>query len=206
MSKTLAKETVTGLVLAGGRSTRMGSADKGLQLFHGKPLFMHAAERLAPQVGTLLLNANQNIARYAKSALAVVSDEPVTFSGPLAGFATGLKHCQTPYLVTVPCDSPFFPETLVEALGNALLQENADMAIAVTGCAPDVTPQPVFCLMRRELLLHLLAFLETGQRKIDAWHSSLHVARAHFTDEAAFHNINTLAELKALEKTTGNKE
>ncbi|WAW10046.1 molybdenum cofactor guanylyltransferase MobA [Oxalobacter vibrioformis] len=206
MSKALAKEAVTGLVLAGGRGTRMGSVDKGLQLFRGKPLFIHAAERLAPQVGALLLNANQNIARYAESGLAVVSDEPLTFSGPLAGFATGLKHCKTPYLVTVPCDSPFFPETLVEALGKALLRENADIAIAATGRVTDVTLQPVFCLMRRELLPHLLAFLETGQRKIDAWYGSLHVAHAHFMDETAFHNINTLAELETLEKTTGKKE
>lgn len=206
MSRTLAKEAVTGLVLAGGRGSRMGLTDKGLLLFQGKPLFMHATERLAPQVSALLLNANQNIARYAEGGLHVISDEPVTFAGPLAGFATGLKHCQTPYLVTVPCDSPFFPETLVEELGKALLRENADIAIAVTSHASGTTPQPVFCLMRRELLPHLLAFLETGQRKIDAWYASLNLAKALFMDEAAFHNINTPAELETLEKTSKNQK
>jgi molybdopterin-guanine dinucleotide biosynthesis protein A len=200
MSDTLARDAITGVILAGGQGTRMGSTDKGLQLFRNSPLFMHAAKRLAPQVSTLFINANKNQERYAKAGFAVISDEPLTYAGPLAGFATGLKHCQTPYLLTVPCDSPFFPETLAIELGTALLREEADIAIAATGHAPDITAQPVFCLMKRELLPHLLAFLETGQRKIDAWYRSLHVANAIFTDVTPFDNINTLAELEELEK------
>lgn len=200
MSRTLAKEAITGLVLAGGRGTRMGSVDKGLQLFQGTPLFMHAAKRLAPQVATLLINANQNQESYAKSGYEIVSDAPLTFSGPLAGFATGLKHCHTPFLLAVPCDSPFFPSNLALELGTALLQERADIAIAVTGQAPKLSEQPVFCLMKRELLPHLEAYLQSGQRKIDAWYASLKVARASFANEADFYNINTREDLESGEK------
>ena len=196
---TLAREAITGLVLAGGQANRMGSADKGLLLFQGHPLFMHAAKKLAPQVSSLLINANRNRELYAKSGFTVISDDPVTFSGPLAGFAAGLKHCPTPFLLTVACDSPFFPDSLALELGRVLLREKADIAIAATGREPDIKEQPVFCLIKRECLPHLLAFLDTGQRKIDAWYRSLHVARAIFTDETAFRNINTLQELEALE-------
>ncbi len=199
MSRALQKADVTGLVLAGGRGSRMGSIDKGLLPFRGKPLFLHASQRLSPQVATLLLNANRNPEEYEKAGFEVIPDDPLTFSGPLSGFATGLKYCRTPYLVTIPCDSPFFPETLVKTLGEALLRENADIAIAATGGTPPFTPQPVFCLMKRELLPHLLAFLETGKRKIDAWYASLNVVLVPFTDEAAFCNINTPDEVKKLE-------
>ena len=197
---TLKKEAITGLILAGGQARRMESADKGLLLFQGTPLFMHAAKKLTLQVSSLLVNANRNHESYAKSGFTVISDDPPAFSGPLAGFAAGLKHCPTPFLLAVPCDSPFFPDTLASELGQVLLREKADIAIAAIGHMPDIREQPVFCLMKRECLPHLLAFLETGQRKIDAWYRSLRVARALFTDETSFRNINTLQELETLEK------
>lgn len=200
MSHTNGKEDITGLVLAGGRGRRMNSVNKGLQLFQGKPLFLRAANRLLPQVGTLLVNANHDLDRYAQAGFQVIQDEPVTFSGPLAGFTTGLRHCNTPYMVTVPCDSPFFPDTLVSRLLTALMEENADLAIAVTGATAPFSPQPVFCLMKRHVLPHLEAFLLTGQRKIDAWFSSLKVAHAHFADESDFDNINTIEALKNAEE------
>lgn len=205
MSRTPPEKTdITGLVLAGGRGTRMGSADKGLQPFRNRPLFMHAVARLKPQVSALLVNANRNLDRYAQAGFTVIPDEDASFSGPLAGFATGLKHCRTSWLAVVPCDSPFFPETLVPELGKALAKAGADIAVAVTGMTPPFTPQPVFCLMRRDILPHLEAFLKTGRRKIDDWYASLNVAEARFVDEADFYNINTLKELENLEKQTKN--
>ncbi|MDL2284276.1 molybdenum cofactor guanylyltransferase MobA [Oxalobacter sp. OttesenSCG-928-P03] len=199
------REAITGIVLAGGRGTRMGDIDKGLQLFRGQPLFLHATARLLPQVSALLVNANRNPESYARAGFPVIADEYAAFGGPLAGFATGLKHCHTPWLVTVPCDSPFFPETLVTELGKAVLAADADLAIAVTGQTPPFAPQPVFCLMKRDLLPHLEAFLQTGQRKIDAWYATLKVAQAHFADEAAFGNINTHEALQQLENLPENK-
>lgn len=187
---------VTGLVLAGGRGTRMGSVDKGLQLFNGKPMAQQVLERLRPQVQHLLINANQNMEAYAAWGAPVWPDAITGFAGPLAGLHTGLLHCETPLLVTAPCDSPFLPLDLVSKLMAALQEQDADLAVAVTGQGSTRQPQPVFTLARVNLLQHLTAFLSSGGRKVDAWYATLKVAEVGFEDEAAFRNINTLAELQ----------
>lgn len=187
--------TVTGLILAGGLGRRMGGRDKGLQPFRGKPMAAWAIERLAPQVDVLLINANQNLEAYAAFGYPVVPDRIAGFAGPLAGLHTGLLACETPLLVTAPCDSPFLPEDLVKKLRAALEAAGADLAVAKTG----EQPHPVFSLVRREALDGLTAFLEAGGRKVDAWYAALKVAEVPFADEAAFANINTLDELNQLE-------
>lgn len=193
---------VTGLVLAGGRGTRMGSVDKGLQYFGGRPMAQHVIERLRPQVQQLLINANQNLEAYAAWGAPVWPDAITGFAGPLAGLHTGLLHCQTPLLVTAPCDSPFLPLDLVVKLLAALQSEEADLAVAVTGEGPTRQAQPVFTLARVDVLPHLTAFLSAGGRKVDAWYATLKVAEVVFEDESAFRNINTLAELQEFNPLT----
>jgi len=187
---------ITGLILAGGRGSRMGSIDKGLVPLAGKPMVAHVLERLAPQVQRMLINANQNQETYAALGAPVWPDAMPDFAGPLAGLQTGLMHCDTPYLVTAPCDSPFLPTDLVARLAQALQTQDADLAVAVTGEGATRQPHPVFCLAKASLLPHLTAFLEGGGRKVDRWYATLRVAEVHFADEAAFRNINTLAELR----------
>jgi molybdopterin-guanine dinucleotide biosynthesis protein A len=191
----------TGLILAGGRGTRMGTIDKGLQNFRGAPMAMHALMRLAPQVDDIMINANQNLAAYEAISTAVWPDDMQGFAGPLAGIQTGLMHCETTYMVTVPCDSPFLPGDLVERLKAALIENDADLAVAVTGSAEQRQVHPVFCLMKAALLPHLTLFLQQGGRKVDAWYASLPVTEVHFEDEAAFRNINTLDDLRKFEVT-----
>ena len=193
------KELITGLILAGGRGSRMGHVDKGLQPFRGMPMALHVMLRLAPQVGELMINANQNLAPYEGFGVAVWPDELAGFAGPLAGLQTGLNHCDTPYLVTAPCDSPFLPTDLVAHLSQALLIEDADLAVAVTGEGETRQAHPVFCLLKSTLLPHLTAYLEGGGRKVDAWYATLKVVEVHFDDEAAFRNINTLEDLRKFE-------
>ena len=120
---------ITGLILAGGRGSRMGGADKGLQNWRGMPLATHALLRLAPQVGEVMVNANRNLGAYESMGVPVWPDTLADYAGPLAGFLTGLERCETPYLVSVPCDSPLFPLDLVERLAAALEAEDADIAI-----------------------------------------------------------------------------
>lgn len=187
---------ITGLILAGGRGSRMGSIDKGLVPLAGKPMVQHVMQRLQPQVQHLLINANQNQDTYAALGAPVWPDAMPDFAGPLAGLQTGLMHCETPYLVTAPCDSPFLPTDLVARLAQALQAQDADLAVAVTGEGDARQPHPVFCLAKASLLAHLTAFLEGGGRKVDRWYATLRVAEVHFADEAAFRNINTLAELR----------
>lgn len=190
------KSSITGLILTGGRGTRMGNVDKGLQVFQGMPMVKHVLMQLKPQVGRLIINANRNLPTYAEFGIPVWPDEIAGFAGPLAGLQTGLHHCETPYLVTAPCDTPFLPTDLVARLGEALAAQQADLAVAVTGEGDSYQPHPVFCLLKASLLPHLEEFLRSGQRKIDAWYATLKVAEAHFDDEAAFRNINTPEELQ----------
>jgi molybdenum cofactor guanylyltransferase len=182
--------TITGLVLAGGQGRRMGGVDKGLQMLRGKPMAQWALERLAPQVGEVLINCNQNLEAYARFGHRLVSDEIGGFAGPLAGLHAGLKAASHPLVVTVPCDSPFLPLDLVERLETQLGEK--DLAVAKTGDQP----HPVFSLVRHDVLENLEQFLRTGGRKIDAWYASLRTVEVSFDDEAeAFRNINTLEEL-----------
>jgi molybdenum cofactor guanylyltransferase len=189
-------EKITALILAGGRGSRMGRVDKGLQLFKDKPMVAHVLERLAPQADEVIINANRSINEYAAFGHRVISDAIDGFAGPLAGLHVGMKHATTPLIVTAPCDSPFLPLDLVARLLLAMEKENAELAVAKTFDQV----HPVFCLVKRELESHLRAFLETGQRKIDKWYATLKVVEVQFDDqEAAFANINTEDELRALE-------
>jgi molybdopterin-guanine dinucleotide biosynthesis protein A len=181
---------VTGIVLAGGRGSRMGGVDKGLQPLRGKPMVAWAIARLKPQVDELVINANQNLEIYASFGYRVAPDEIGHFAGPLAGLHAALKAATHPLAATVPCDSPFLPADLVSRLKNAL-GEN-DLAVARTGDQP----HPVFVLLRSSLRRNLEEFLQGGGRKIDAWYASLRAVEVSFDDEAeAFRNINTLEEL-----------
>ena len=192
-------EQITGLILAGGRGTRMGHVDKGLQNFRGAPMALHVMMRLQPQVGELMINANQNLGPYESFGVPVWPDEIQGFEGPLAGMQTGLVHCMTDYMVTAPCDSPFLPTDLVARLADGLISADADLAVAVTEGGGKRQAHPVFCLMKAALLQHLTEYLRGGGRKIDAWYASLKTAEVVFEDEDAFRNINTLVELKQYE-------
>jgi len=181
---------VSGIVLAGGLGRRMGGVDKGLQLLHGRPMIAHVLARLAPQVDDIVINANQNLERYAAFGHRVVPDEIGGYAGPLAGLHAGLAAVSHPLAVTVPCDSPFLPSDLVARLQSDL--GSNDLAVAKTG----EQPHPVFALVRRSVAENLRAFLASGGRKIDGWYASLKVVEVLFDDEAdAFRNINTLDEL-----------
>ena len=189
------KAGITGVILAGGRGRRMGGVDKGLQDLNGRPLVAWVLERLAPQVDVVLINANQNLARYGEFGCAVLPDAMPDFAGPLAGLHAALSLVRTPLLVTAPCDSPLLPADLVQRLLDALDRENADLVVACTG----QQAHRAFCLTRREILPKLDAFLAAGERKVGLWHASLKVARVAFDDEAAaFSNVNTPEELAQL--------
>ena len=184
---------ITGVVLAGGQGRRMGSVDKGLVLLHGRPMVQHVLERLAPQVGEILINANQHVAEYAALGHRVIPDAIGGFAGPLAGLHVALTHATHPTVATVPCDSPFLPADLVSRLRAALDADNAELAVARTFDQP----HPVFALVRKRVLPHLARFLEGGGRKIDAWYATLAIIEVAFDDEAdAFRNINTADELR----------
>ncbi len=199
----ISQTEITGLILAGGRAQRMGGIDKGLIPFHHRPLIESAINRLKPQVGSIMINANRNIEQYAAYGYPMVSDADSSFSGPLAGFAAGLKACPTEYLVTTPCDSPLLPTNLVELLVTKMTEGSFDLVYASSKDPAGKTwAQPVFCLMRVSLSKSLEEFISLGDLKIDRWFKELNSSTVVFDSESAFANINTPEELLTLEKAS----
>lgn len=188
------RSAITGLIFAGGLARRMDGREKGLLPLRGRPLVVHVLERLAPQVGTILLNANRNREAYAAFGRPVVADAIEGFPGPLAGLHAGLQACTTPLLATAPCDAPLLPANLVERLAAAM-QDDTLAAAASTGGRL----QPTFMLCRREAIDRLEGYLAEGGRKVHAWLEAIGAVAVPFDDEAAFANVNTPEELAGLE-------
>ncbi|NDB68984.1 MAG: molybdenum cofactor guanylyltransferase MobA [Methylocystaceae bacterium] len=192
----MTKDSITGLILAGGKARRMGGIDKGLIAFKGKPMVTHAIERLSPQVSEILINANREIEHYQTLGFAVVTDEIIDFAGPLAGLHAGMKTAKTEFILSVPCDSPLLPDDLSQRLMEVLEARKADIAVAKTG----EQHHPVFCLCRTNLAQDLENFLNAGGRKVDEWQKQHAYVEVIFDDNPlAFSNVNTPEELNKLE-------
>jgi molybdenum cofactor guanylyltransferase len=189
--------SVTGVILSGGRGTRMGGMDKGLVSFRGRALVEWVLEWIEPQVAEVLISANQNLDRYLAFGHPVLTDRVTGFAGPLAGLHAGLCLARSDLVITVPCDSPFLPVDMVQRMTRALADSSADLAVARTGDRR----HPVFCLCRISALANLTAFLEAGGRKVDAWQAGLSLCEVAFDDHPrGLLNINTLEQLHALER------
>ncbi len=189
---------VEGVILAGGEARRMGGDDKGLVMLAGKPMIQHVIERISPQVSSLTINANRNALRYSDMGYPVVADQQVgEFPGPLAGMAAGLSVSQSDLVAFVPCDAPLLPLNLVERLKDALIEQNAEIAVAHDG----EYWQPVFVLMQRSLLPGLENFLNGDGRKIMHWFQQQKLAKVVFSDDVeAFENVNTPEHCQRLER------
>lgn len=189
--------SITGVILAGGKGSRMGGLDKGLVDFLGKPMVAHVIDKLRPQVDELLINANRETERYQEFGLPVIQDDIPDFAGPLAGLHKAMDMAGSQYILSVPCDSPLLPYNLASRLMNALVIHDADIAVAKTGSQS----HPVFCLCRKSLLPSLDTYLRNGGRKVAEWQHMLEVVEVQFDDNAkAFSNINTRDELLLLEQ------
>ncbi len=181
---TLDKTQVAGVLLAGGLSRRMGGGDKCLRDLGGRPILAHIIERAAPQVSTLVLNANGDPVRFESFGLPVAADVVEGYAGPLAGILTGLdwaaEHAPgAKWLASFACDAPFLPEDLVARMMEAVAAEDADLACAVTH---DRT-HPVFGLWRLSLRDDLRrAMLEEEMRKVDRWTARHRLVEVDFSD------------------------
>ena len=195
-NRKMTPDAVTGIVMAGGRATRMGGVDKGLVLFEGFTLAEQVARRLAPQCVALLVSANRNESDYRALGLTPIKDDIAGFEGPLAGWEAACAAATTDYLVSVPCDSPRVPEDLVVKL-TAALAEHPEARAA----APIVNgkKEPVFALFERRLRPELKKALDAGEHRVGRWLMSVGCVWVPFTDPAPFANFNTLEELKNAE-------
>jgi molybdopterin-guanine dinucleotide biosynthesis protein A len=180
------------LILAGGRGSRMGGVDKGLQLLAGRPLVSHVIDRLAPQAGRVWISANRNLAAYAALGHEVLPDPAgLGFAGPLAGMLAGLNALpDDAWLLTAPCDCPHLPPDLAQRLFAAAQPHGLAFAQAAR-------EHPTHALLHARLRAPLAAHLQGGGRAVLGWMHSQPHGVARFGDEAAFANLNTLAELES---------
>jgi molybdopterin-guanine dinucleotide biosynthesis protein A len=198
---------VTGVILAGGQSRRMGGGDKGLLELAGKPMLGHVIDRLKPQVGAIAINANGDPTRFARFGLPVIPDTVAGFVGPLAGVLAGMRwsaeHApETRWIVTAAGDAPLLPLDLVARLlaAAAVAPDNA-IALAQSHGAL----HPVIGLWPVALADDLQAQLAQGVRKVLHWtdrHGTVPVpfppARIGGAALDPFFNANTPQELEEL--------
>ncbi len=193
-----------GVVVAGGRAMRMGHRDKALLPLAGKPLLAHVLDRLAPQVAAIVLSANGDLSRYARFGLPAVADAPDGGRGPLAGVLTGMRWAANHrsgahYLLTVPCDTPFLPRDLAEALRSALRQSGAEIACATSAGRT----HPLCALWPVTMASSLAAALrKTPDLGVARWMYRSRVVEVTFPVEAVdpFFNANTQEDLSAAEE------
>lgn len=193
-----------GVLLAGGRARRMGGGDKCLRPLAGRPLLAHAIERIAPQVGRLVLNANGNPARFAAFGLPVAADILPGQPGPLAGVLTGMgwAAANAPgagWILTVATDAPFLPPDLAGRLHDAVRRDGADMACAASAGRH----HPVIGLWPATLRDALeTALRDEGITKVDRWTARYRLAVADFDPGPPdpFFNANRPEDLETAEK------
>lgn len=191
------KQHITAVILAGGKARRMGGEDKGLCLFNGKPMIQYTLDKLDAQTSKIVINANRNQERYSRLGYEVFADDYANYCGPLAGIATAMRLCETPYLLCCPCDTPFLPDTLIERLSTSLLASKNPIAVAHNG----ERLQPVLAMMQTDIYPSLHQYLTDGHRKIDRWYSEIGFAETDFSDCAdAFDNINTPEDIQRNEE------
>lgn len=198
----LPRARIAGLILAGGQGERMAHQDKGLVLLNGEPMVAHVAQRLAPQVGRLIISANRHAERYAQYGAVVADGEPALgdFQGPLVGIAAGLaaaSHADDDWVVAVPCDTPFLPHDLAARLIATAVSAQARLAYATAG-----GQRHAACMaLRPSLLPDLRAYLLAGDRKVGLWQARVGGVAACFDDAPdAFMNVNTPEELAEAER------
>ena len=187
------KYTISAVILAGGKARRMNGADKGLQLLQNKPLISHVIERLQPQVIDISINANRHHKEYAQWGFPVFSDELPDFQGQLSGMLTALEKAKTDFVLFVPCDSPYFPQNLLEKLKSAVKNDRTLIAYA----KDKEREHPTFCLMSVQLKEKLCAYLNEGERRLLQFMNKNGAVAVQFDEqEGRFVNFNTLEDLQ----------
>ncbi len=189
----------SGLILAGGQGQRMGQQEKAWLLFRGQPLIHHALNAIKPVVSTVWISANQSQQRYQALGVKAISDPTMyRFYGPLAGILAGLHHCQTEYLLIMPCDMPLIQSHHLALIINELQNSHAEIAIAHDG----VQLQPLLLAIKTQVKMGLTTFLAAGERKVSLWLTRHCCIIVDFSQQARiFTNLNTPAQLQALEQS-----
>lgn len=188
---------ITAVILAGGRSRRMGGMDKALLSLAGRPLIAHVADILRPQVPAVWINSNRPAVDYAALGLPVIADTLPNQPGPLAGLIAAFQACTTPWVLVVPCDTPCLPTDLVARMCATVARRPA----ALCSISDGARTHAAVILAHRSMAEPLTTFLADGGRKVQDWLVAQHCILADFSDRPeAFANANTPDELNQLER------
>ena len=187
---------VTGVVLAGGKASRMGGRDKGLLVLNGKPLWQHVAEILAPQVNRVAISANRNLDIYQASGLTVIRDTLTDFPGPLAGMLSVMQQLDSPWFLFSPCDTPHIPHSLLARM-QALRAESP-----VVWVHDGDRDHPTIALVHRQLITEIERYLSQGERRVMVFMRQVGGHAVDFSDvKSAFSNGNTPEDLDRWQET-----
>lgn len=183
------------IVLSGGEGRRVGGEDKGMLAWQDATLVESVIGRLHPQVNELCISANRNIPWYESLGHPVYNDTLEGFQGPLAGIATAMEHCSSAdIVVTAPCDSPQIPATLVQRLGEPLLN-NPEQSLSLVHDGERL--QYLFMALRPDCLPSLQIYLQDGGRSVRGWLPQLTYSEVDFSDcPDAFINLNRISDEK----------
>lgn len=186
---------ITGVVLAGGRGSRLGGVDKGWVALDGRPLIEHALSRLTPSVGSVVISANRHLDRYRGLGYPVVEDRLPDHPGPLVGLLSTMQQIESPWTLVMPVDMPWLPSSLVAVLAVQCADE-VDILVADDG----ERLQPLVALLRTSLRDDLATWLAGGEAKVLRWyerHAWRGVDFSAFVDR--FVNVNTPEECRIAE-------
>ncbi|KAA5940353.1 molybdenum cofactor guanylyltransferase MobA [Enterobacter cloacae] len=188
-------QEIIGVVLAGGKATRMAGKDKGLQHLNGKPLWQHVADTLADQVSAMAISANRHIDIYQRSGYPVYQDTLGDYAGPLAGMLSVMQQSEAEWFVFCPCDTPFIPSCLVERLVQ--FRDGAPVVWVHDG----ERDHPAITLIHRSLVPALQDYLTAGERRVMVFMRQSGGHSVDFSDwKSAFVNVNTTEDLQTMQE------
>ncbi|WP_085246984.1 molybdenum cofactor guanylyltransferase MobA [Gilliamella mensalis] len=185
------KLSITAIILAGGKSTRMNGDDKGLLLLNQKPLYQHVIDRIKHQTNSIMINCNNNVSQYQTAGYPVFSDVLKGYFGPLSGVYSGLLCSTTDWNLFVSCDTPFLPNNLIARLATHTSTHKAIYPF------DGKYHHPTILLIHKSVIPQLRIYLEQGNRKLMLFLEKISAKSVYFNDQAScFININTPEELK----------
>lgn len=184
--------SISAIILAGGKGTRLGGQDKGWLLCQGKPLIERVLERLQVQVDDIVISCNRNLPRYRRLGYPIVTDVEQTYRGPLAGIAAAAPLCRGEFILLSPCDTPKLPVDLAQRLEHALRHSKADAAVPSDASGP----QHLSSLLRYQVMESAAAALAADRLAVKHWLATLNTVAVDFSDQPeAFSNINRHGDL-----------
>ena len=187
---------ITGIILAGGKSSRMGE-DKALKKFNNLALIEYTIKKIQPQVNSIIINANQNQKEYQQFGYPLIADINPDRLGPLSGIYSSLQKIATDWGFFSACDTPYLPKDVVAGLFHEAQLQHKLIAVVET----NKKLQPLVLLVHKKLSYSLKKFISSGGRKTQQWILQQQPAIIDYSNEIdAFVNINTTQDFLAFEE------